>query len=102
MSGFGGLVAFVPRGGLPAAERFLDVLRLMARAVSLGGVETLVSLPVYSSHHMCTEEQLAADHPADGPEVVLQDPADEDEQHRVVGDALHDLREQSHELLRRG
>jgi cystathionine beta-lyase/cystathionine gamma-synthase len=60
MSGFGGLVAFVPRGGLPAAERFYDGLELMARAVSLGGVETLVSLPVYTSHHMCTEEQLAA------------------------------------------
>jgi len=60
MRGFGGLVAFVPRGGLPAAERFYDGLELMARAVSLGGVETLVSLPVYTSHQMCTEEQLAA------------------------------------------
>jgi cystathionine beta-lyase/cystathionine gamma-synthase len=60
MSGFGGVVAFVPNGGLPAAERFFDGLQLMARAVSLGGVETLVSLPVYTSHHMCTEEQLAA------------------------------------------
>jgi methionine-gamma-lyase len=60
MSGFGGVVAFVPNGGLPAAERFFDGLQLMARAVSLGGVETLVSLPVYTSHHMCTEDQLAA------------------------------------------
>jgi cystathionine beta-lyase/cystathionine gamma-synthase len=59
MSGFGGMVAFVLRGGLPAAERFYDGLRLMARAASLGGVETLVSLPVHTSHHGYTEEQLA-------------------------------------------
>ena len=51
MSAFGGIVAFVLRGGLPAAERFYDGLRLMARAASLGGVETLVSLPVHTSHH---------------------------------------------------
>jgi cystathionine beta-lyase/cystathionine gamma-synthase len=60
MSGFGGLVAFVLHGGLRAAERFFDGLRLMARAASLGGVETLVCLPVYTSHHGYTEEQLAA------------------------------------------
>jgi cystathionine beta-lyase/cystathionine gamma-synthase len=59
MSGFGGMVALVLRGGLPAAERFFDGLRLMARAVSLGGVETLVSLPVHTSHHGYTDEQLA-------------------------------------------
>lgn len=60
MSGFGGLVAFVLQGGLPAAERFYDGLELMARAASLGGVETLVSLPVHTSHHGYTDEQLAA------------------------------------------
>jgi cystathionine beta-lyase/cystathionine gamma-synthase len=59
MSGFGGLVAFVLHGGLPAAERFFDGLGLMARAASLGGVETLVSLPVHTSHHGYTAEQLA-------------------------------------------
>jgi cystathionine beta-lyase/cystathionine gamma-synthase len=60
MSGFGGLVSFVLHGGLPAAERFFDGLVLMARAASLGGVETLVSLPVYTSHYGYTPEQLAA------------------------------------------
>jgi cystathionine beta-lyase/cystathionine gamma-synthase len=60
MSGFGGVLAFVLRGGLPAAERFYDGLRLMARAASLGGVETLVSLPVHTSHHGYTDEQLKA------------------------------------------
>ena len=60
MSGFGGILAVVLHGGLPAAERFYDGLRLMARAASLGGVETLVSLPVHTSHHGYTDEQLKA------------------------------------------
>ena len=60
MSGFGGILSFVLKGGLAAAERFYDGLELMARAASLGGVETLVSLPVHTSHHGFTDEQLRA------------------------------------------
>ena len=60
MSAFGGVLAFVLHGGVAAAERFYDGLSLMARAASLGGVETLVSLPVQTSHHGYTAEQLAA------------------------------------------
>jgi len=60
MSGFGGMVSIILEGGLPAAERFYDGLQLMARAASLGGVETLVSLPVHTSHHGFTDEQLRA------------------------------------------
>ena len=58
MSGFGGIVSIVLKGGLAAAERFYDGLQLMARAASLGGVETLVSLPVHTSHYGYTAEQL--------------------------------------------
>ena len=60
MSGFGGVLSFVLQGGLPAAERFYDGLTLMARAASLGGVDTLVSLPVHTSHHGFSDEQLRA------------------------------------------
>jgi methionine-gamma-lyase len=60
MSAFGGVVSIVLHGGVPAAERFYDGLRLMARAASLGGVETLVSLPIHTSHHGYTDEQLRA------------------------------------------
>lgn len=60
MRGFGGVLAFVPRGGLPAAERAYDAFALVARAASLGGVETLASLPVHTSHHGWSPEQLAA------------------------------------------
>jgi cystathionine beta-lyase/cystathionine gamma-synthase len=60
MSAFGGVMAFVVRGGLPAAEKFYDGLQLVRRAASLGGVESLVSLPVHTSHHGYSPEQLAA------------------------------------------
>lgn len=55
---FGGIVAFVLQGGIAAAERFYDGLRLLARAASLGGVESLVSLPVHTSHYGMSAEQL--------------------------------------------
>jgi cystathionine beta-lyase/cystathionine gamma-synthase len=58
MSGFGGIVTLVLAGGLPAAERFYDRLALVARAASLGGVESLASLPVHTSHYGLSEEQL--------------------------------------------
>jgi cystathionine beta-lyase/cystathionine gamma-synthase len=58
MSAFGGMVSFVARGGLAAAERFYDGLRLVSRAASLGGVESLISLPVHTSHHGLSEAQL--------------------------------------------
>ena len=60
MTDFGGMLSIVLEGGLPAAERFYDGLRLMARAASLGGVETLVSLPVHTSHHGLTPDELRA------------------------------------------
>lgn len=60
MSAFGGVVTLVVAGGLAAAERFYDGLRLIARAASLGGVETLASLPVHTSHAGYTDEQLKA------------------------------------------
>jgi cystathionine beta-lyase/cystathionine gamma-synthase len=61
MSGaFGGLLTIALEGGLPAAELFYDRLRLVARAASLGGVESLASLPLHTSHHGFTPEQLQA------------------------------------------
>ena len=58
MSAFGGVVAFVVKGGVAAAEAFYDGLSVVARAASLGGVESLVSLPVLTSHHGMTGAQL--------------------------------------------
>jgi cystathionine beta-lyase/cystathionine gamma-synthase len=58
MSAFGGVVTLVLAGGLSAAERFYDRLRLVARAASLGGVQSLASLPVHTSHYGLPEEEL--------------------------------------------
>jgi cystathionine beta-lyase/cystathionine gamma-synthase len=61
MKGFGGgVVAIDLDGGEMEAERFFDALRLIKCAPSLGGVETLVSYPLYSSHYGFTDEQLRA------------------------------------------
>jgi methionine-gamma-lyase len=59
MSAFGGVVAIVVAGGLAGAEKFFDALQLVSRAVSLGGVESLASLPVHTSHYGFSEAQLA-------------------------------------------
>jgi cystathionine beta-lyase len=58
MRGFGGMLAFDLKGGLPAARRFCDRVRLFLLAASLGGVESLVILPIYSSHYNMTEDEL--------------------------------------------
>ncbi|HKP45769.1 MAG TPA: aminotransferase class I/II-fold pyridoxal phosphate-dependent enzyme [Pyrinomonadaceae bacterium] len=60
MSGFGGVVAMDIVGGEPEVERLFDSLRLVKTAPSLGGVETLASYPLYSSHAGFTPEQLRA------------------------------------------
>jgi cystathionine beta-lyase/cystathionine gamma-synthase len=48
--GFGGMVTIEVEGGIRGAVRVCDSLRVAVNAMSLGGVETLVSIPVYSSH----------------------------------------------------
>jgi cystathionine gamma-lyase len=50
MSGFGGIVSFVVRGGLPAARQFLHSTRLFQLAESLGGVKSLVCHPSTMTH----------------------------------------------------
>jgi cystathionine gamma-lyase len=50
MSGFGGMLTFVIRGGLPAATAFLKAVRIFACAESLGGVESLIEHPAIMTH----------------------------------------------------
>jgi cystathionine beta-lyase/cystathionine gamma-synthase len=45
MRGGGGVVSFELNGGVDAARRFVDALRLIPIATSLGGVETLIEIP---------------------------------------------------------
>jgi cystathionine beta-lyase/cystathionine gamma-synthase len=56
--GYGGMVTIEVMGGVKAAVRACDSLKVAINAMSLGGVETLVSIPVYSSHVNMTEEEL--------------------------------------------
>ncbi|MEP6706212.1 MAG: PLP-dependent aspartate aminotransferase family protein [Pyrinomonadaceae bacterium] len=60
MKAFGAIVALDLVGGENQAERFFDSLRLVRCAPSLGGVESLVSYPLYSSHYGFSEAQLRA------------------------------------------
>jgi cystathionine gamma-lyase len=60
MRGFGGMVAFVIRGGLPAARAFLESVRLFACAESLGGVESLIEHPALMTHASIPAAQRAA------------------------------------------
>jgi len=56
--GYGGMVTIEVKGGLRRAVRVADALRVAVNAMSLGGAETLVSIPVYSSHVNMTVHEL--------------------------------------------
>ena len=47
-------------GGFDRAERVYDRLQIIKRAASLGGVESLISMPVLTSQWGHTDEQLQA------------------------------------------
>ncbi|MFL5404955.1 MAG: cystathionine gamma-synthase [Myxococcales bacterium] len=50
MRGFGGMLTFVIKGGLPAARTFLRSVQIFACAESLGGVESLIEHPAIMTH----------------------------------------------------
>ena len=68
MSGFGGMLSFEPKGGIDAARRFLDRVKLASRAASLGGTETLVVHAASNFGHYLTPEQ--AEKLAIGPGLI--------------------------------
>ena len=58
MRGFSGMVCVDVGGGYDRAARFFDRLQIFKRAASLGGVESLCSLPVLTSQWGHTDEEL--------------------------------------------
>ena len=60
LDGFGGMVGIELAGGGAAADRFVRAIRLAKLAPSLGGVETLISEPRFTSHAAMTPEHRAA------------------------------------------
>ncbi len=59
MSGGGGMVTFEVEGTGNDARRVSEAMSLFTLATSLGGVESLVSIPVLTSHAMISAEQRA-------------------------------------------
>lgn len=61
MAGPGSMIAFELKGGLEAGRTLMDSVRLAGLAVSLGGVETLISHPASMTHAgMAREDRLKA------------------------------------------
>jgi cystathionine beta-lyase/cystathionine gamma-synthase len=58
MTGFGGMVCVELKGGQDAAYRAFDRLKIIQRAASLGGVESLCSLPILTSQYGLTDSEL--------------------------------------------
>ena len=78
MSGFGGMVC-VDVGGQAAAYRAFDRFKIIQRAASLGGAESLCSLPILTSQYGMTDGELEKAGVTRGMmrlSVGLEDPAD--------------------------
>ena len=83
MTGPGCMIAVELHRGLPGARAVFDRLRRIARAASLGGVESLATLPAFTTHASLTPEQRRAAGIPDGlmriavglepPELLLAD-----------------------------
>lgn len=79
MRAFGAMMAFDLKGGLQAARRFCDRVRVFLVAASLGGVESLVVLPIYTSHYKMSPAELDAAGVEPGTvrvSIGLEDPED--------------------------
>ncbi len=60
LDGYGGMLALELKGGGKGADRFLKKLKLVTHAPSLGGVDSLVCEPRYTSHAKMTSAERAA------------------------------------------
>jgi cystathionine beta-lyase/cystathionine gamma-synthase len=79
MKGFGGMLCVDVGGGYERVARFFDRLKVFNRAASLGGVESLCSIPVLTSQWGHSEEELRAagvTHSMARLSVGLEDPDD--------------------------
>jgi cystathionine beta-lyase/cystathionine gamma-synthase len=79
MSGFGGVVTVDVKDGKEGAFKAFDRLQVIKRAASLGGVESLCSLPILTSQYGLTDEELEKAGVSKGMmrlSIGLEDPAD--------------------------
>jgi cystathionine beta-lyase/cystathionine gamma-synthase len=89
MNGFGGIMGLELAGGGRASDRFVRKLRVIRHAPSLGGVDSLVTEPRFTSHaHLSAEERAGRGMP-DGflrLSIGIEDAAD------LIADIEHALR----------
>ncbi len=57
MTGFGGMISFVVKGGLEKARAVLEGTKIFALAESLGGVESLIEHPAIMTHASIPKER---------------------------------------------
>jgi len=79
MNGFGGMLTLQLKGNYQDAVQATDKLKLFAIAPSLGGVESLATMPVTTTHHGLSAEERARRGINDSMirlSVGLEDPAD--------------------------
>ncbi len=58
--GFGGMVVFGIKGGLEAAERFIENLRLFSHLANVGDAKSLALHPASTTHSQLSEDQQRA------------------------------------------
>jgi cystathionine gamma-synthase/cystathionine gamma-lyase len=66
MTDFGGMVSFEMSGGIESARKMAKKLKTFSYAPSLGGVESLITLPVETTHLSLTPEERKEAGIADG------------------------------------
>ncbi len=59
MRGYGGVLSFVYEGDAQVTAKMVDRLKLFTIAASLGGVESLVTQPITTTHHSMAPEERA-------------------------------------------
>ncbi|MBD3275856.1 MAG: aminotransferase class I/II-fold pyridoxal phosphate-dependent enzyme [Candidatus Marinimicrobia bacterium] len=59
MSGFSGMLSFQLKGAEKAAMEFMNGVKLITLAVSLGDIDTLMEHPASMTHHSYGDEELA-------------------------------------------
>ena len=58
LCGFGGMLSFIIEGGVEAADAFIGKLDIPISTASLGGVESLITRPVQTSHSLLSDDEL--------------------------------------------
>ena len=59
LKGYGGMISFELKDGVPAARKMMKNLKICSSAPSLGGIESLITLPIDTTHGSLTPAERA-------------------------------------------